>query len=74
MLVSALSMVFSPQEELPEFLDLRILQGIYFALLMFIVMINLIKGVDSGSTFFSMGDVNMLLSLPSRLRRFWFTA
>lgn len=51
MLFSALSMALSPQEELPEFLDLRILQGIYFALLMFIVMINLIKGVDSGSTF-----------------------
>lgn len=64
LLVSALSMVFSPQEELPEFLDLRILQGIYFALLMFIVMINLIKGVDSGSTFFSMGDVNMLFISP----------
>ena len=31
---------------------------------MFIVMINLIKGVDSGSTFFSMGDVNMLFISP----------
>ena len=64
LLFSALSMALSPQEELPEFLDLRILQGIYFALLMFIVMINLIKGVDSGSTFFSMGDVNMLFISP----------
>ena len=64
LLFSALSMALSPQEELPEFLDLRILQGIYFALLMFIVMINLIKGVDSGSTFFSMGEVNMLYISP----------
>ncbi len=64
LLFSALSMAFSPQEDLPEFMDIRILQGIYYALLMFIVMINLIKGVDSGSTFFSMGDVNMLFISP----------
>lgn len=64
LLFSALSMALAPQEEMPAYLDIRILQGIYFALLMFVVMINLIKGVDSGSTFFSMGDVNMLFISP----------
>ena len=45
-------------------MDTRLLQGIYFVILVFLLDISLLSGVKSGSTFFSMPDVNLLFVSP----------
>lgn len=45
-------------------LDTRVLQGLYFAVLLFILVISLLKGIDSGASIFSMPDVNYFFSAP----------
>src|SRR5699024_5657431 len=52
-------------EQLPsDFVDIGILHGIYFLLLFLFGGIVLLKGLKSGTTFFTMGDVNMMFCSP----------
>lgn len=45
-------------------LDVGILHGIYFVLLFAIGGITIMRGLKSGTTFFTMGDVNMMFCSP----------
>ena len=45
-------------------LDQRILQGIYLALLLLISIPTILRGLNSGTTFFSMSDVSLLFVSP----------
>lgn len=45
-------------------LDIGILHGIYFLLLFFLGGAIILKGLKSGTTFFTMGDVNMMFCSP----------
>lgn len=47
-----------------EYLDFRILHGIYLAVLMFIAVPIILSGLKSGTTFFKMSDVNLLFVAP----------
>ncbi len=47
-----------------KYLDMRILHGIYLAVLLFIGVPGILTGVKSGATFFKMCDVNMLFVSP----------
>lgn len=44
--------------------DIGILHGIYFLLIFFIGGTVILKGLKSGTTFFTMGDVNMMFCSP----------
>lgn len=44
--------------------DIGILHGIYFLLLFFLGGTVILKGLKSGTTFFTMGDVNMMFCSP----------
>lgn len=46
--------------------DTRLIEGIYFFLLLGLLVMILLSGVKSGSTFFSMPDVNLLFVSPLR--------
>ena len=50
-------------------LDIRILYGVYFALLFFLSIPIMLKGLSTGSTFFTMGDVNNLFVAPINNKR-----
>lgn len=47
-----------------EAMDVGILHGVYFLLLFFVGGITIARGLKSGTTFFTMGDVNMMFSSP----------
>ncbi len=47
-----------------DYLDFRILHGIYLAVLLFIAVPSILVGVKSGATFFKMCDVNFLFVSP----------
>lgn len=49
--------------------DIRILHGIYFVVLLFIAVATLLNGLKSGTTFFTMSDVNFLFVSPISPKR-----
>ncbi len=55
---------FTFSETIEDMLDIRILYGAYMALLFFISIPIMLKGLSTGSTFFTMGDVNNLFVAP----------
>ena len=63
-LVFAVLRGFLSTEEVGDLLDIRILYGVYLALLYFISIPIMLKGISTGSTFFSMGDVNNIFVAP----------
>lgn len=50
-------------------MDIRILHGCYFAVLLFIGVMTLLNGLKSGTTFFSMSDVNLMFTSPLSPKR-----
>ncbi|HEX3037696.1 MAG TPA: putative ABC exporter domain-containing protein [Oscillospiraceae bacterium] len=50
-------------------MDIRLLQGSYFVILLFIAVLTLLNGLKSGTTFFSMCDVNFLFVSPLSPKR-----
>lgn len=62
------SVIFSGGGEraLPTQSDLRLLQSLYLLVLMVVLMLILRSGIKSGSTFFTMPDVNLLFVSPVR--------
>jgi hypothetical protein len=54
----------SKQSTTREYLDYRILHGIYLVVLMFIAVPSILSGLKSGTTFFKMSDVNLLFVSP----------
>jgi hypothetical protein len=47
-----------------DYMDMRILHGIYLSVLLFIGVPGILTGVKSGTTFFKMSDVNILFVSP----------
>ena len=47
-----------------EYLDIRVLNGIYLGVLLFIAVPSILAGLKSGTTFFKMSDVNFLFVSP----------
>ncbi|MCU7522721.1 MAG: hypothetical protein HF312_21110, partial [Ignavibacteria bacterium] len=50
-------------------MDIRLLHGGYFVILLFIAVLTLLNGLKSGTTFFSMCDVNFLFVSPLSPKR-----
>ena len=50
-------------------MDIRILHGSYFVILLMIAVLTLLNGLKSGTTFFSMSDVNFLFVSPISSKR-----
>lgn len=47
-----------------DYLDIRILEGAYFAIMLLISVPSILGGLKSGATFFKMSDVNFLFVSP----------
>lgn len=63
-LVYAVVRGFTMEVDVDDILDIRILYGAYLALLYFISIPIMLKGLSTGSSFFTMGDVNNLFVAP----------
>ena len=63
-IVAALIRGFTMEVDVSEMLDRRILYGSFLALLYFISIPIMLKGLSTGSTFFTMGDVNNFFVSP----------
>ena len=63
-LVYAVIRGFTMEVDINDVLDQRILYGGFLALLYFISIPIMLKGISTGSTFFTMGDVNNLFTAP----------
>lgn len=63
-LVYAVIRGFTMEVDINDRLDMRILSGAFLALLFFISIPILLKGVSTGSNFFTMGDVNNIFVSP----------
>lgn len=61
---SVVSVALTPQADLSGFVDLRILHGIYFGILLLITVPILLSALQKGTTFFGMSDVNLLFVSP----------
>lgn len=62
---SAVTMATPSEDPLKNiYLDRRILDGIYLALLLLVTVPTLMLGMNSGTTLFNMSDVNMLFVAP----------
>jgi len=63
-LVFAVIRSFTMEVDVTERLDSRILSGAFLTLLYFISIPIMLKGLSTGSTFFTMGDVNNIFAAP----------
>lgn len=63
-LVYAVIRGFTMEVDVNDTLDSRLLYGGFLALLYFISIPIMLKGISTGSTFFTMGDVNNLFTAP----------
>lgn len=61
---SAISQMENNKLPTDTYTDIRILNGIYFALLLFIGVVSFLSALKSGTTFFKMSDVNFLFVSP----------
>ena len=68
-LVYAVIRGFTMEVDVNDKLDPRILSGAFFALLYFISIPIMLKGLSTGSSFFSMGDVNNIFVAPISPKR-----
>lgn len=69
LLFSALSQALLPRETGEPLLDIRLLEGAYLVLLLFIALPSLFAGMRSGASMFSMADVGMLFVSPLSPKR-----
>lgn len=67
--VGLLTSLIFPEEKKDSYADIRILQGIYFALLTAMFGLSCLTGVSKGGSFFKMADVNYLFTAPLSSRR-----
>lgn len=68
-LVYAVIRGFTMEVDVNDKLDMRILSGAFFALLYFISIPIMLKGLSTGSSFFSMDDVNNIFVAPISPKR-----
>lgn len=68
-LVYAVIRGFTMEVDVQDRLDIRILSGAFLALLYFISIPIMLKGLSTGSSFFTMGDVNNLFVAPVHPKR-----
>ncbi|MBW7572890.1 putative ABC exporter domain-containing protein [Caproiciproducens faecalis] len=65
--ILGISLIDGSQKEVRapgSYLDVGILHGVYFAILLFITVPSVLSGLKSGATFFRMSDVNFLFVSP----------
>ena len=61
---SLVSAAMSPSRNMDGFVDLRVLHGAYFAVLLLFSVPVLLNALQKGTTFFGMSDVNLLFVSP----------